>query len=132
MIVEIWYFKNPENFGFLWESDVKNGKYKIPKSTKELRETHNLLLTFLEELTPDNCFEIFNFWSIPKERMNLMKKYKIFLPKTSVIKRVLERKNLTHTSMSVGDMVYYPEESVLYICKNAGWKRIPNVINDEG
>lgn len=111
--VEIWYAKSskdPKKSWFHWEYNYQKGNLDLPNNYEELRETHKHLgNTAIED--PNKIFsklQAFN-WGKPAEKSN----------------KFIDSKGLNHTSMSVGDIIIYPNENKALIVKGIGFEEIP-------
>jgi len=98
---EIWYAKT--SAWFLWETK----KLSLPKTEKELKETH-ILLGNIDLINPHEIFHKFQgeYWSSNGEARDL------------IIAR-----GLNHTSMSVGDIIKFKINNHALIVKSLGFKK---------
>lgn len=111
--VEIWYAKSQDKHEysfFLWEKGMKLGiwKGKLPSNKIELRKTHNKLGS-ISEGNKDKIYYLMQGekWSPHGEAKTLIKK-----------------KGLEHTSMSIGDVIYFRGSNSAWIVKSIGFKKL--------
>ena len=121
-LTQVWYFKPGSNIDFVWECNVELGKIKLPVTLEDLKKTHTKIYEFSKEHSPDVMFNDFNMWTEPDCESLIALPAAIYLDNT--VDDIIQKNGLSHTSMSVGDAVYYPKTKTLFLCKSAGWKKI--------